>query len=64
MEKHQTFHENSTPQIDYLRMITKIALIDDHAIFCDSLSGLINDFDGFSVSWCAHDDIKAIEMFE
>lgn len=44
--------------------MTTIALIDDHAIFCDSLSSLINDFDGFSVCWCANDGLKAIQLFE
>jgi len=42
--------------------MTKIALIDDHKIFCDSLAGLINDFEGFNVSWCAQDGKQAIRM--
>lgn len=44
--------------------MTKVELIDGHAIFCDSLSGLINDFEGFSVSWCAQDGMKAIQLLE
>ncbi|MEO9144166.1 MAG: response regulator transcription factor [Ginsengibacter sp.] len=44
--------------------MTTIALIDDHKIFCDSLAGLIDDFDGFKVSWCAQDGRKAIELLE
>jgi len=42
--------------------MTTLALVDDHTIFCDSLASLINDFDGFSVSWCARDGEKAIEL--
>lgn len=41
--------------------MTKIALIDDHTIFCDSLSSLINDFEGFSVIWTEQDGRKAID---
>ncbi len=44
--------------------MTQIALIDDHKIFCDSLASLINDFDGFTVSWTAQDGSKAIEMLK
>lgn len=44
--------------------MTTVALIDDHAIFCDSLSSLINDFDGFSVCWCAQDGTKAIQLLD
>jgi len=44
--------------------MTTIALIDDHKIFCDSLASLINDFEGFSVSWCAQDGAKAIQLLE
>ncbi len=44
--------------------MTKVALIDDHAIFCDSLSSLINDFEGFSVCWSAQDGMKAIHLLE
>lgn len=42
--------------------MTTVALIDDHQIFCDSLASLINDFDGFAVSWCAQDGEKAIRI--
>ncbi len=44
--------------------MTQIALIDDHKIFCDSLASLINDFDGFTVSWTAQDGSKAIELLK
>jgi len=44
--------------------MTTISLIDDHKIFCDSLASLINDFEGFSVSWCAQDGMKAIQLLE
>ena len=41
-----------------------MALIDDHAIFCDSLSSLINEFEGFSVCWTANDGMRAIQLLE
>jgi two-component system, NarL family, invasion response regulator UvrY len=44
--------------------MSTIALIDDHKIFCDSLASLINDFEGFSVSWCTQDGMKAIQLLE
>ena len=44
--------------------MTTIALIGDHKIFCDSLTGLINDFDGFKVIWCVQDGRKAIELLQ
>ncbi len=44
--------------------MTQIALIDDHKIFCDSLASLINDFDGFTVSWTAQNGGKAIQLLE
>ena len=44
--------------------MTTVALIDDHKIFSDSLSSLINDFEGFSVSWCAQDGMKAIQLLQ
>ena len=44
--------------------MTTVALIDDHKIFCDSLAGLINDFDGFKVIWCVQDGRKAIELLK
>lgn len=44
--------------------MTTVALIDDHAIFCDSLASLINDFDGFSVCWCANSGTKAISLLQ
>ena len=40
--------------------MTHIAIVDDHTIFCDSLSSLINDFDGFEVCWVANDGKDAI----
>ncbi len=42
--------------------MTTIGLIDDHVIFCDSLSSLISDFDGFSVCWCASRGTEAIQL--
>ncbi|MEO6734432.1 MAG: response regulator transcription factor [Ferruginibacter sp.] len=44
--------------------MTKVALIDDHAIFCDSLASLINDFDGFTVCFTAQDGMHAIQQLE
>jgi DNA-binding NarL/FixJ family response regulator len=44
--------------------MTTIALIDDHKIFCDSLTGLINDFDGFRAIWCVQDGRKAIQLLQ
>lgn len=44
--------------------MTTIALIDDHKIFCDSLAGLINDFEGFKVLWCIQDGNKAIQLLQ
>lgn len=44
--------------------MTTIALIDDHKIFCDSLAGLINDFEGFTVKWSAQDGVKAIDLLQ
>jgi len=41
--------------------MTTIALIDDHKIFCDSLASLINDFEGFSVSWHVQEGARAIQ---
>jgi DNA-binding NarL/FixJ family response regulator len=44
--------------------MTTVSLIDDHKIFSDSLASLINDFDGFSVCWCAQDGMKAIQSLQ
>lgn len=44
--------------------MTTIALIDDHKIFCDSLAGLINDFEGFKTLWSVQDGRKAIQLLE
>lgn len=44
--------------------MTTVALIDDHKIFCDSLSGLINDFEGFSVLWAVQDGHQAIQLLQ
>ena len=41
-----------------------VALIDDHTIFSDSLAGLINDFEGFTVCWTAQDGKKAIDLLQ
>lgn len=46
----------------YLYPMTTIALIDDHKIFCDSLAGLINDFEEFIVIWATHDGNQAIQL--
>jgi two-component system, NarL family, invasion response regulator UvrY len=51
-------------QPSYLYRMTKVAIVDDHTIFCDSLSSLINDFDGFEVCWVAHDGKEAINKLE
>lgn len=44
--------------------MNQIALIDDHKIFSDSLRGLINDFDGFTVCWTAQNGARAIQLLE
>lgn len=44
--------------------MTTVAIADDHKIFCDSLEALINDFDGFHVTWTVQAGDKAIEMFQ
>jgi DNA-binding NarL/FixJ family response regulator len=44
--------------------MTQIALIDDHQIFADSLSSLINDFEGFNVLWTAQNGNKAIQLLQ
>jgi DNA-binding NarL/FixJ family response regulator len=44
--------------------MTNIALVDDHKIFSDSLSGLINDFEGFKVIWSVQDGASAIEHLQ
>ena len=44
--------------------MTTIALIDDHKIFCDSLAGLINDFDGFKAIWCVQDGRYAVQLLQ
>ena len=44
--------------------MSTIALIDDHKIFCDSLVGLINDFDAFKAIWCVPDGSKAIQLLQ
>ncbi len=40
--------------------MTKVALIDDHRIFCDSLASLINGFQGFGVCWTEQSGKAAI----
>jgi DNA-binding NarL/FixJ family response regulator len=42
----------------------KISLVDDHKIFCDSLTSLINDFPGYTVVWTAHKGQDAINYFK
>jgi len=44
--------------------MTTVALVDDHKIFSDSLAGLINDFEGFTVCWTAQDGVQAIEQMK
>lgn len=44
--------------------MTKVALIDDHAIFCDSLSSLISEFEGFTVCWSVQDGMRAIQLLQ
>ncbi len=44
--------------------MTTVALIDDHKIFCDSLAGLINEFEGFDVIWAVQDGNRAIELLK
>lgn len=44
--------------------MTKVALVDDHKIFGDSLASLINEFDGFAVGWSAQDGRRAIELMQ
>ncbi len=44
--------------------MTAIAIIDDHAIFCDALANLVNDFEGFRVCWTANDGLKSIQLLE
>lgn len=40
--------------------MTKVALIDDHRIFCDSLAALINGFQGFAICWTEQNGKAAI----
>ena len=44
--------------------MTTVALVDDHKIFSDSLAGLINDFEGFTICWTAQDGVHAIERMK
>jgi two-component system invasion response regulator UvrY len=44
--------------------MTTVALIDDHKKFSDSLAGLINDFEGFTVCFTAQDGMHAIQQLE
>ena len=44
--------------------MTTIALIDDHKIFCDSLAGLINDFEEFHIKWSVQDGRQAIDLLK
>ena len=44
--------------------MTTVALVDDHKIFSDSLTGLINDFEGFRVCWTVQDGRDAIERLQ
>jgi two-component system, NarL family, invasion response regulator UvrY len=44
--------------------MTKVAIADDHTIFCDSLASLINDLEGFTVIWTAADGDKTIKKLQ
>jgi len=44
--------------------MTKVAIIDDHRIFCDSLAALINGFQDFTVSWTVQGGRAAIHNLE
>lgn len=44
--------------------MTTVALVDDHRIFCESLSNLINDFDDFSMLWTAQDGNNVIQLLK
>jgi len=44
--------------------MTKVAIIDDHQIFCDSLASLINGFQDFSAVWTEQVGKKALAHFE
>ncbi len=44
--------------------MTSVALVDDHKIFSDSLAGLINDFEGFTVCFTAQDGMHGIQQLE
>jgi len=44
--------------------MTKIALVDDHRIFCDSLASLINGFPEFTVLWTAEGGAAALRRLE
>jgi DNA-binding NarL/FixJ family response regulator len=64
MENPDNFQGKTRGHLFYLWAMTTVALVDDHKIFSDSLAGLINDFEGFSVCWTAQDGVHAIECLE
>ncbi len=45
-------------------IMTELGIADDHKIFCDSLSTLINDFEGFHVAWSAQDGEETIQFIQ
>jgi CheY-like chemotaxis protein len=64
MENPDNFQGKTRVHLFYLWAMTTVALVDDHKIFSDSLAGLINDFEGFSVCWTAQDGAQAIQRME
>ena len=44
--------------------MTKVSLIDDHKIFCDSLASLINGFEGFAIAWTAQGGRSALQQLK
>ncbi|MEO6719013.1 MAG: hypothetical protein ABIN67_01565, partial [Ferruginibacter sp.] len=63
-ENPDNFQGKTGGHLIYLYSMTAVALVDDHKIFSDSLAGLINDFEGFTVCWTAQDGIQAIEQLK
>jgi len=64
MENHHIFQGKTLHNLFIFTAMTTVALVDDHKIFSDSLAGLINDFEGFTVCWTAQDGLQAIEQMQ
>jgi len=64
MENHHIFQGKTLHNLFIFTGMTTVALVDDHKIFSDSLAGLINDFEGFTVCWTAQDGVQAIERMK